>query len=61
MEKLYKSNVCEAQNAYSCSCTLLPLLQLAKKWHPDVNKGNPEAEKKFQEVQQAYEVGHVNF
>jgi hypothetical protein len=30
--------------------------QLAKKWHPDVNKGNAEAEKKFQEIQQAYEV-----
>lgn len=31
-------------------------LQLAKKWHPDVNKGNADAEKKFQEIQQAYEV-----
>jgi len=31
-------------------------LQLAKKWHPDVNKGNAGAEKKFQEIQQAYEV-----
>ncbi|KAH9534103.1 hypothetical protein CY35_18G089000 [Sphagnum magellanicum] len=30
--------------------------QLAKKYHPDVNKGNPEAEKKFQDVQQAYEI-----
>lgn len=30
--------------------------QLAKKWHPDVNKGNAEAEKKFQGIQQAYEV-----
>ncbi|KAH8933054.1 hypothetical protein BDL97_18G011300 [Sphagnum fallax] len=26
------------------------------RYHPDVNKGNPEAEKKFQDVQQAYEV-----
>ncbi|XP_024361833.1 uncharacterized protein [Physcomitrium patens] len=30
--------------------------ELAKRWHPDVNKGNAEAERKFQEIQQAYEV-----
>ncbi|KAG9456078.1 hypothetical protein H6P81_000586 [Aristolochia fimbriata] len=29
---------------------------LAKKLHPDTNKDDPEAEKKFQEVQRAYEV-----
>lgn len=29
---------------------------LAKKHHPDVNKGDPDAEKKFQEIQHAYEV-----
>lgn len=29
---------------------------LAKKLHPDTNKSDPEAEKKFQEVQAAYEV-----
>ncbi|XP_075643337.1 chaperone protein dnaJ GFA2, mitochondrial [Castanea sativa] len=29
---------------------------LAKKLHPDTNKEDPEAEKKFQEVQRAYEV-----
>lgn len=29
---------------------------LAKKLHPDVNKDDPEAEKKFQEVSKAYEV-----
>lgn len=48
----------------SLGCKLLVLLsdflrfslQLAKKWHPDVNKGNADAEKKFQEIQQAYEV-----
>lgn len=32
------------------------LLQLAKQLHPDTNKNDPEAEKKFQEVQKAYEV-----
>ncbi|CAM9337692.1 unnamed protein product [Heterosigma akashiwo] len=30
--------------------------QLAKKYHPDVNKNDPEAAKKFQEVTEAYEV-----
>ncbi|KAH7862706.1 hypothetical protein Vadar_008405 [Vaccinium darrowii] len=29
---------------------------LAKQLHPDTNKNDPEAEKKFQEVQKAYEV-----
>ncbi len=28
----------------------------AKKYHPDLNKDNPEAEKKFKEVNEAYEV-----
>uniref|UniRef100_A0A1I8I6F2 J domain-containing protein n=1 Tax=Macrostomum lignano TaxID=282301 RepID=A0A1I8I6F2_9PLAT len=30
--------------------------QLAKKYHPDVNKNDPGAAKKFQEVSEAYEV-----
>lgn len=30
--------------------------KLAKKYHPDVNKNDPEASKKFQEVSEAYEV-----
>lgn len=32
------------------------LPQLAKKFHPDTNKEDADAEKKFQEVQRAYEV-----
>ena len=30
--------------------------QLAKKYHPDVNKGDPNAAKRFQEASEAYEV-----
>lgn len=33
---------------------------LAKKFHPDTNKGDPTANKKFQEVSEAYEVSSIN-
>ena len=29
--------------------------KLARKWHPDINPGNKEAERKFKEISQAYE------
>lgn len=32
--------------------------KLARKYHPDVNKGDKEAEKKFKEITEAYEVLH---
>ncbi len=34
--------------------------QLAKKYHPDTNKNDPDTVKKFQEVSEAYEV-KLNF
>ena len=29
--------------------------KLARKWHPDINPGNNEAENKFKEISQAYD------
>lgn len=34
-------------------CTIV---QLAKKFHPDTNRNNPSAKRKFQEIREAYEV-----
>jgi len=30
--------------------------QLAKKWHPDQNRENPDAEQKFKEINEAYDI-----
>lgn len=32
------------------------MMQLAKKYHPDANKNNPSAKRKFQEIREAFEV-----
>lgn len=34
---------------------------LAKKYHPDVNKNDPSAQAKFQEASEAYEVCNLDF
>ena len=39
----------------------LIFVQLAKKYHPDMNKNDPNCQKQFQEVSEAYEVGACYF
>lgn len=40
----------------SSLCIECTTVQLAKKFHPDTNRNNPSAKKKFQEIREAYEV-----
>jgi len=37
----------------------ISVLQLAKKYHPDINRNDPEAQRKFQAVSEAYEVQYA--
>ncbi len=34
--------------------------ELAKKYHPDLNKDNPDAAKRFTAIGEAYEVNHTH-
>ena len=40
---------------------MMNILQLAKKFHPDLNKNDPDGQRKFQEVSEAYEVRTITF
>lgn len=35
---------------------LFPFFQMAKKYHPDTNKDDPQAKEKFAQLAEAYEV-----
>lgn len=45
----------------SSLCIECTTVQLAKKFHPDTNRNNPSAKKKFQEIREAYEVLYLFF
>lgn len=46
---------------YSGLYSVFPLIQMAKKYHPDTNKDDPQAKEKFAQLAEAYEVHRVFF
>lgn len=49
-------SICVFHNHGYFSLCAYTSMQLAKKYHPDANKNNPSAKRKFQEIREAYEV-----
>lgn len=56
MTNCLRSYNLELTQILAICCVILVLLQLAKKHHPDRNKGDEEAARKFTEIGEAYEV-----
>lgn len=53
---LYALSLQRILHSYLLAEVIDYLVQLAKKYHPDANKNNPSAKRKFQEIREAYEV-----
>ena len=56
MEKRDYYEVLEVSKSATASDIKKAYLKLAKKYHPDHNADNPDAEKKFKELSEAYDV-----
>ena len=52
--------LCGFEYTYCIMKSVTYNFQLAKKYHPDVSKSDPDNAKKFQEMSEAYEVTIIN-